>query len=52
MLTSLLKDMIKDTDEEIHRTRSGRVLSTGVCLHGVGYMTFPFPALLPFVEDE
>lgn len=33
MFTSLLKDMIKDTDgqsdEEVHRGRSGRVPSTG-----------------------
>ena len=33
MLTSLLKDMLKDTDEEpneeIHRVRSWRVLSAG-----------------------
>lgn len=33
MFTSLLKDMVKDIDEQadkkIHRARSGRVLSTG-----------------------
>ena len=38
--TSLLKGMIKDTDEQpdeaMHRARCGRVPSAGSCPHGVG----------------
>ena len=37
MFISLLKDMVKDTDEqldeEMHRLRSGRVLNTRVSAH-------------------
>lgn len=47
-LTSLLKDMIKATDEEIHRVRSGKISSAGtsvpmelgyisLLIHGCGH---------------
>lgn len=45
MFTSLLKDMIKDTnkhpDEEIHRARSGRVLEKDSVPMDLGSITFP-----------
>ena len=46
MFTSLLKDMIKDTDEqsdeEIYRARSGKVPSTGTSVPmELGCLTFP-----------
>ena len=50
--TSLLKDMIKNTDdqpdEEIHRASSGRVMSTGVSVHvELGCVTIPVLTSLP-----
>lgn len=47
---SLLKDMIKETDEqpgeEKHRVRSGRVQGTGTSLGGLGVHDPPWMCLL------
>ena len=52
MFTSLLKDMMKDTDEqpdeEIHRVRSGRVPKTGISVSlGLGCVSFLVWICLP-----
>lgn len=45
MFLSLLKDMIKDTGEEpgeeMHRARSGRVLSTEASVPKIGCIALP-----------
>ena len=48
MVNGLLKDKIKETDEEIHKVRSGRVLSVGACVPvELGHVTFPMWTFLP-----
>lgn len=43
-----MKDKIKETDEEIHKVRSRRVLSVGACvLVELGHVTFPMWTYLP-----
>ena len=42
MFTSLLKYMIKNTDEQLQRSRSGRVLSPGALVPvELGHITLP-----------
>lgn len=43
-----MKDKIKETAEEIHKVRSGRVLSIRTCvLVELGHITFPMWTYLP-----